>query len=122
MLWLVVAGTMLRLIPLKRLFRELPPGTAGTISGDRDRKVIAQVRVAVAAAARILPWHPRCLPRALAGLLMCRIRGLQVPVALGVIAGDKFAAHARLEPGSDVELAATSPAGRTHLGRMRLAF
>lgn len=121
-LWLTVAGILLRLIPLHRLFRELPPGAPAGPAGEVNSATIGRVREAVGGVARLLPWHPRCLPRALAGVLMCRVRGLRVPIALGVANGNGFGAHARLDAGTDVQLTDHSPAGRTHLGRLVLAF
>lgn len=122
MVWLTGAGVVLRLFPLTLLLRQLPPGSPEGTTAPDHRETIRRVREAVGSAARRLPWHPRCLPQALAGALMCRVRGLRVPIALGVAGRKGFAAHARLDGGSDVELTEQSPDGRTHLGRLILAF
>ena len=120
--WLAVAGVLLHFVPFERLFRALPPGSSAGTPDDRDRQAVERIRGAVNAVAAHLPWHPRCLPRAFAGLLMCRVRRMQVPIALSVTARGGFDAHARLDPGSDAELSLAAPEGRTHLGRVILTF
>ncbi len=121
--WLIVAGILLKLLPLRLMFRSLPPDAPAVPTTGMTRARIERVRLAVSQASRALPWHPRCLPSAVAGVLMCRVRGLRVPIALGVTnRGGGFGAHARLDPASDMELTDTSPEGRTHLGRLLLTF
>ncbi|MEO8452887.1 MAG: lasso peptide biosynthesis B2 protein [Gemmatimonadota bacterium] len=120
--WLSSASVLLRLMPVSRLFRELPPGALPDPLGPGPKETIERVRSAVGAAAGVLPWRPACLPKALAGVLMCRARGIKVPVALSVTNRGGFGAHARLDAGSDMDLELASPDGRKHLGRMILAF
>lgn len=122
-LWLVVASALLKLLRFDRLFREVPPNAPGPPLDARGERIIERVRRAVGGTAARLPWHPACLPQALAGALMCRVRGIRAPVALSVWSNQRFAAHAVLAAGSDAELtAATAPTGRTHLGRVVLTF
>jgi hypothetical protein len=121
--WLAFAGLLLRVIPFGRLFRELPGDVPGAEFDPNVEVLVARVRRAVGAVSDRLPWSPGCLPRALAGVLMCRVRGSRVPIALGVTnGGRRFGAHARLDLASDAALSASSPDGRTHLGRVVLSF
>ncbi|HEY7681869.1 MAG TPA: lasso peptide biosynthesis B2 protein [Gemmatimonadales bacterium] len=119
--WLVVASALLRVLPFGRLFRELPPSAPSPALDPGNETLVPRVRRAVGAVAERLPWAIRCLPRALAGVLMCRVRGARVPIALSVTNGGRpFGAHARLDAGSEAELAEGAPDGRTHLGRIIL--
>ena len=121
--WLAFAGVLLRVVPFGRLFRELPGDNPDPDFDPKVEVLVARVRRAVGAVSDRLPWSPSCLPRALAGVLMCRVRGPRVPIALGVTnGGRRFGAHARLDLASDAALAASSPDGRTHLGRVVLSF
>ena len=49
---------------------------------------------AVARVAHHLPWHPTCLPQALATRAMLRRRGIPCVSHLGVIRTEPFEAHA----------------------------
>jgi len=123
-LWLVMASLALRIVPHHRLFRELPSGAAGPAFRAGADQLVVRIRNDVEAVARRLPWHPACLPRALAGHLMCRMRGLQVPIAISVVKGQGTfsTGHARLLCGSEDQCAAETPPGRVHLGRIVLAW
>ena len=121
--WLVLAGFLLRVVPFGRLFRAIPPEEGQPRLAPGEESLALSVRAAVSAAARRLPWRPACLPSALAGALMCRCRGVRVPIALSVAATERhFAGHARLDARDDAELAIATPEGRTHLGRVLLTF
>jgi len=121
--WLVIAGLLLRSVPFSWLFRAVRPAADRTALSPAEESLALSARASVNAAARRVPWKPACLTSALAGALMCRCRGVRVPIALSVAARvGRFAAHARLEARDDAELAITTPEGRTHLGRVLLKF
>ena len=81
-------------------------GAAGRVEDGHahDRPVRAttdpvslQVRGALRAAVRRLPWRTTCLPRAIAGRMMLAWRGTPSTLVFGVAAdGDSVAAHAWL--------------------------
>jgi len=54
----------------------------------------ALVGYAVTRVARLLPWHPTCLPQALAARTMLRRRGIACVSHLGVIQTQPVKAHA----------------------------
>jgi len=121
--WLVIAGLLLRSVPFGRLFRAVRPEVDRTTLSPAAELLALSARASVSAAARRVPWKPACLAAALAGALMCRCRGVRVPIALSVAAREgHFAAHARLDVRDDAELAGATPEGRTHLGRVLLTF
>jgi hypothetical protein len=121
--WLLIAGLLLRIVPFGRLFRAVRPEVDRTAFSPAEESLAQSARDSVGAAARRVPWKPACLASALAGALMCRCRGVRVPIALSVAAREgHFAAHARLDGRDDAELAIAVPEGRTHLGRVLLTF
>ena len=63
-----------------------PPG--------RPQREAVRVGSAVRRASRMLPWHPTCLPQALAARIMLRRRGIDYESHLGVIKTAPFKAHA----------------------------
>lgn len=81
-------------------------GAAGRIDGghahDRPRRattdpVSLEVRGALRAGVRRLPWRTTCLARAMAGRMMLSSRGTRSTLVLGVAAnGETVAAHAWL--------------------------
>jgi len=92
---LAVANLAVRLLSQPRIVRLLgepvermagPPAYPGT----RARLVAG----AVTRVARFLPWHPACLPQAIATRWMLRRRGIECEAHLGVVATEPFAAHA----------------------------
>ena len=121
--WLVTAGLLLRSVSFGRIFRAMQPEENHGTLAPAEESLALSVRASVSAAARRLPWKPACLSSALAGALMCRCRGVRVPIALSVAARDgHLAAHARLDARDDAELAIATPEGRTHLARVLLTF
>lgn len=120
--WLIAATVLLRLVPFNRLFREVPAGGASPPLDPARRDTVVRIRSVVTGAARRMPWHPACLPQSLAAALMCRARGMRIPIALSVVNQGRFSAHARLDAATDAELAILTPEGRTHLGRITLSF
>ncbi|MEP7382360.1 MAG: lasso peptide biosynthesis B2 protein [Gemmatimonadota bacterium] len=118
--WLATATVALWAFPLRRLFRSLPHASSAPSLRGAQLATFARSRDAVAAMISILPPRPRCLPAALAGVLMCRVRGVRVSVALSVTNRGGFGAHAVMTYGSEDELSLSCPDGRTHLGRLML--
>jgi hypothetical protein len=84
-------------------------GATGRVEGghanDRPRqaatdRVSREVRGALRAGVRRLPWRTTCLVRAMAGRLMLAMRGTPSTIVLGVAAhGDTMSAHAWLMAG-----------------------
>ncbi len=60
-----------------------PPGAEAALVGH-----------AVSRVARLLPWHPTCLPQALAARMMLRRRGVACVSHLGVLQTQPVKAHA----------------------------
>lgn len=123
-IWLLTAVCLLRLIPFRRLFREVPPedDNAPPTGATIHRRVEA-IRSNIAAIGNRLPWPPGCMTTALAGHLMCLARGIRVPIALSVAGrANRFGAHATLIAGSDRDCVTRTPAGRTHLGRIEFPW
>jgi hypothetical protein len=81
-------------------------GAAGRVDGGHARdlprrattdRVSLEVRSALRAGVRRLPWHSTCLARAIAGRLMLGWRGTPTTLVLGVAPnGESVAAHAWL--------------------------
>jgi Transglutaminase-like superfamily len=67
-------------------------------AGDSLR-IAGQVNWAVEAAARALPWHPVCLPQAIAATAMLRRRSINSTLYLGVDPADRLDAHAWVRVG-----------------------
>ena len=110
---LVVAGALLRIWPFRRLAARMgthmaeSPGALDPATADEA----ARIRWAVEACARHLPWHPVCLPQAIAAQWMLRRRGIASTLYLGVRPGAQYDAHAWVRAGS---LIVTG--GPTHVG------
>jgi hypothetical protein len=60
----------------------------------RPQAEARRVGSAVRRAAGLLPWHPTCLPQAVAAQIMLRRRGIDFESHLGVIKTAPFGAHA----------------------------
>jgi len=121
--WLVTAGILLALVPFRHLFREIPPEAAAPNLAPDSQVLVARVCEDLGRIAARLPWRPACLPKALAGQLMCHVHGVFVPIELSVVVGvPRFGAHARLASGTDAGCAATTPNGRRHLGLIVMAW
>jgi hypothetical protein len=101
---LVVATVTRRVLPLRWIDGVLgarsDPSTPCPESADAG--VADDVRWAIGAAARRLPWQPSCVPEALAASLMLRRRRVAYRVTVGVDHADGLAAHAWTEAGSVV--------------------
>jgi hypothetical protein len=90
------AGVALRLLPSRRMTLLL-----GRVRSPDECAVVgvpgadAQwVGIAVERVAAVLPWHPVCLPQAVATRWMLARRGIPSETHLGVMATAPFAAHA----------------------------
>jgi hypothetical protein len=126
------AGVLLRLLPFSRIARRLgahmseTPDAADQHASQRAR----EVRWAVELAARNLPWHPVCLPQAMAAKWMLRRRGVESTLYLGVDPSAGLYAHAWLRAGPVIvtggpvgpgftvvsSFAESDPAGQPHPG------
>lgn len=111
---LAVAGSLLGLLPFRwvaRLAGAVEPGGHGVpLAADPAADAIGR---AIDAAASRLPWRPVCLPRALAGSLMLRRRGIPSRLVLGVRRDqDGLAAHAWLLTAAGAIVCGGRDAGR----------
>jgi len=99
---LSAAGLVLRVLPFSRVAPRL--GTHMAETPDAGAQTTAEsardVRWAVEIAARRLPWHPVCLPQAIAAKWMLRRRGVGSTLYLGVNPSAGLDAHAWLRSGS----------------------
>ena len=93
---LAAAGIAIRLIPSRRMIWLLGRGerpdagaAAGAAGADARRVGFAVERVAA-----LLPWHPVCLPQAVATRWMLTRRGIPNEAHLGVVSTSPFSAHA----------------------------
>lgn len=99
--FLSTASLALRVLPF-RVVARLAGGVeggqpAGPVASDPQAMAIGR---AVSAAARHLPWHPQCLPQALAAAFMLRLRAIPSHLCLGVrLEGGVIKAHAWLMVG-----------------------
>jgi hypothetical protein len=122
-LWLMVAKALLTVFPIRWLLREVVRGEAERPPPAASAAVVERARTAMSAASSRLPWPRGCLPKSIAGALMCRVRGVRVPIAFSVTThAGGLAAHAALDGGDDANSLRDKPAGRTHLARVRLFF
>jgi Transglutaminase-like superfamily len=83
---------------LGRAARPSSSSEAGAPPGARVRRLGR----AVERVARLLPWHPKCLPQAIATKAMLRRRGIACYSHLGVIYSDPVTAHAWITVGGTV--------------------
>lgn len=90
---------LLRVLPLSRLLAgcRLPLDPSPPRQGDSRDLTACAIGRAVLVAAQRLPWHPLCLPQAVAAGVMLRRRGYAPRLAFGVKqTADGLAAHAWL--------------------------
>lgn len=73
--WLTLAAPLLALLPFRHMARWLG-NLDGEMEAETDPTRSRAVGRAVERAARHLPWHPLCLPQALAARAMLRRRGI----------------------------------------------
>jgi hypothetical protein len=71
-----------------------PSDTTGGSGPRPDLRRAKVVGRAVATAARRLPWHPTCLPRAITAAVLLRRRGIECQTHLGIVRRTPFLAHA----------------------------
>jgi Transglutaminase-like superfamily len=93
---LTLATVAVKLTPGRRT-----PRLLGDVNTDPDRPPDAdcplearRIGVAVERVAALLPWHPVCLPQAIATRLMLRRRGIPAQLHLGVVETSPLSAHA----------------------------
>jgi hypothetical protein len=80
----------------------LPAAPPEPDSGLPPAPAVRQVGNAVERVARILPWHPVCLPQAIATRAMLRRRGVACISHLGVYGSSPVTAHAWVTVGATV--------------------
>jgi hypothetical protein len=110
------------LLPMSWLLPAKPPAKphdGQEPAPDQQGQVIAtKVARAIKAAARRLPIPMLCLPRALAGRIMLRRRGVPCLLHLGTLRdGDSLTAHAWLTAGSFGVCGLKEAAGYIEVGR-----
>ncbi|MCK6444613.1 lasso peptide biosynthesis B2 protein [Elstera cyanobacteriorum] len=86
MAYLMVLGPLVRLVPVAVLMRWIGIGLdpQPPMTGLSPLPLARATDAAVTAAARWLPWHPVCLPQALAAGMMMRRRGFSPLLGFGV--------------------------------------
>lgn len=99
-----LAAILVHTVQFRRLTRRL--GHHMAVSGteiDTDRRAqVALVCWAIDAAERHLPWHPVCLPRAIAAQWMLRRRQIPSTLYLGADPARDYDAHAWVRAGRTV--------------------
>lgn len=99
-----VAGLLLKVLKFRRLAPRL--GRHMAVSpAEPDRAngpTVARVSWAVAAAAHHLPWHPVCLPQAVAAQWMLRRRSIPSTLYLGADPARDYDAHAWVRAGTTI--------------------
>jgi hypothetical protein len=116
----ILALALARLIVLAVPFRLIAPWLSRTPETDAcDEALVSAVRMAVAAAARNVPWNAACLPQAMAAKAMLTRRGCGSSFHLG--AGfdgqGQLIAHAWLVAGGTIVVGAAGIASVTPLAR-----
>ncbi len=92
---LVVADLAVRVLPAPRTTKLLgSPGPPVVPAADSRNAEGRRVGRAVERVARALPWHPVCLPQAIATRWLLRRRGIPCVSHLGVVDTRPFSAHA----------------------------
>lgn len=106
-----VASVMLRVLPFSRVAPRLgmhmavsPPHHPGATTGD-----VRRVRLAVARAARLLPWKPVCLPQAVTAQWMLRRRAVPSTLYLGTDPERGLDAHAWVRVGGVIVTGGDDP-------------
>lgn len=117
---LILVSVLLAILPFRILARLAGRAEAGSYPpGLTTDAAAAAVGQAIAAAARRLPWHPKCLAQALAGSWMLRRRGLPAQLCFGVSNEDgKLRAHAWLVSGSGTVCGGPAAAGFTPIASL----
>jgi hypothetical protein len=98
---LAVASVLLAVLPFHRIARRLGP-LGDDIDSTTDPERLRPIGRAVKRAARHLPWHPLCLPQAMAARAMLRRRHIASTLHLGVAVSPDdraMSAHAWLTVG-----------------------
>ena len=95
-------------VPVARTERTVAPA-------DPRARVVAR---AVARVARLLPWHPACLPQAIATRWLLHRRGIACDAHLGIVSTTPFAAHAWVSVG-DVVVQGGPVAHVSEIARLR---
>ena len=99
-----VAGLLIRFLAFRRLAPRL--GQHMAVSPETSEAAtlqeVARIRWAVAAAGAHLPWHPVCLPRAVAAHWMLRRRGIPSTLYLGADPARGYDAHAWVRAGTTI--------------------
>ncbi|MFL5782753.1 MAG: lasso peptide biosynthesis B2 protein [Thermoleophilaceae bacterium] len=94
-LFLTLASVATRVLPASYATRLL--GRAGSASSGGARPADANALLVgrvVSRVTQLLPWHPTCLPQAIATRAMLRRRRIDCVSHLGVVETDPFKAHA----------------------------
>lgn len=98
---LTLASLALRALPRRRLARLLgrpeaaaPPDTRHARAAGASDARASRVGRAVERVARVLPWHPSCLPQAIATRAMLHRRGIPCEGHVGVVSMSPLEAHA----------------------------
>ena len=100
--WLTLAAPVLALLPSRHIARWLG-NLDGEIAAETDPSRSRAVGRAVERVARNLPWHPLCLPQALAARAMLQRRGIPSTLYFGMRlegADRAMQAHAWVTTGS----------------------
>jgi len=99
-----LAGLLIRLVRFRRLAHHL--GTHMAVSPTKpdqaSRTQVGRIRWAIDAAARHLPWHPVCLPQAVAAQWMLRRRSIPSTLYLGADPSRDYDAHAWVRAGTTI--------------------
>jgi hypothetical protein len=124
-LWLVLSGLALRVLPFRRLVPWLGRPGQGVpleipeLRDDQCRRGLA-IGGAITRASQLLPWHPVCLPQAMAAKAMLARRGLGASVHFGArMDGDRrdLTAHAWVMCGPVAVVGGRERARFVELGR-----
>jgi Transglutaminase-like superfamily len=93
---LTVAGIAIRVVPSRRMVWLLGEGGSANVRAATGPAGLHARRVgfAVERVAALLPWHPVCLPQAVATRWMLTRRGIPNEAHLGVVSTSPFSAHA----------------------------
>ncbi len=97
-----VASVLLKVVTFRRLAPRLGQHKAvSPTEADRaNRRQVARVGWAIAAAARHLPWRPVCFPQAITAQWMLRRRGIPSTLYLGADPARGYDAHAWVRAGT----------------------
>jgi hypothetical protein len=102
---LTVATLAVTLLGRRRLMRALgqvTPATPERVQRPEIARAARGVAGIVDRVADLLPWHPVCLPRAVATRTLLRRRGVPCELHLGISGTDPLAAHAWVTAGGGV--------------------